>query len=175
MNEASIKKLFLVFEKMKKDKKTLMIIFIGLAGILLICFSEFIPVNKDAELEAYTQNSLADGSEREELEHIISSIKGVGRVEVMIKYEGTTENIYANNSSEQIKDNERKKEEDHIIIDKGSTEDGLLVKSVFPKVTGVAVVCEGGGSPTVKNDITQLLKALYNIGSNSISISEMNG
>ncbi len=173
MSDASIKKLFLLFEKLKKDKKTFAIVLLGVSGILLISFSELLPAEERTADKGYTQTAVTDSNEKEELESIIGKIKGVGRVEVMINYEGTAENIYANNTSQQLKDSESKTQEEHIIIDKGSGEDGLLVKSIYPRVTGVAVVCEGGGSPTVKNDITQLLKALYNISSNSISISEM--
>ena len=174
MNEKYIKKLFLLFEKLKKDKRTLIIVLLGIIGILLIFFSELLPEKDNFSEEYYSQSTFNDSNEKQELENIIGKIKGVGRVEVMLNYDGTAENIYANNTSEQIKGTERKTDEEHIIIDKGSTEDGLLVRTVFPRVTGVAVVCEGGGSPTVKNNITQLIKALYNISSNSISISEMN-
>ncbi len=175
MGEINKEKLFLLFEKLKKDKKTLLIVFIGFIGILLIFFSEFLPPEENESEEKHIQSSIVDSTKKEELEHIIGKIKGVGKVEVMITYDGTSENVYANNVSEQIKDTETKKDEEHIILDKGNTEEGLLIKAIYPHVTGVAVVCEGGGSPTVKNEITQMLKALYNISSNSISITEMEG
>ena len=91
----------------------------------------------------------------------------------MITFEGTSESIYANNIYEQNDEGRVKTENEPLILDKGNIEDGLLLKEIYPRVTGVAVVCEGGSNPTVKNEVTLMLKALYGISSNSISISEM--
>ncbi len=174
MSETENNKIFQLYNKLKKDRKSLIIILIGFAGILLIFLSEFTTENEMQNTEIQTHNFYSAAVQKEELEQIISKIKGVGRVKVLITYEGTSENIYASDSSEQIRGDEAKKDEEHIIIDKGNTEDGLLLREIFPRVTGVAVVCEGGENPTVKNEITLMLKALFNISSNSISISEMN-
>ncbi len=167
-------KLFLLFEKMRKDKKTFLIILIGFAGILLIFFSELTEKDVGDLSTVRTEDSCMAEGECEKLEQIISKISGVGKVKVMITYEGTSESLYACDASEQIKGEERKKDEEYIILDKGNTEDGLLRKEIFPKVIGVAVVCQGGSKAVVRNEITQMLKALYNINSNNISISEMN-
>ncbi len=173
MGEKSKEKIFLLFEKIRKDKKSLMIVSLGLIGMLLISASELVP-QKENEKEEISAAYYSESSENTaQLEEIIGKIKGVGKVKVMLMYEGTAENVYANNVSEQKNDKENRTEEEHIILDKGNTEDGLLIKSVYPRVTGVAVVCEGGESASVKNEITNMLKALYNISSNNISISEM--
>lgn len=175
MNENSKEKLFLIFEKIKRDKKSLLIVVIGLLGMILVLCSELMTDSEIVKEDSGIKYSNEGYNERTELEHLISNIKGAGKASVMLTYEGTAENIYANNLSEQKNEKEDKREEEHIIIDKGDTEDGLLLKSVFPRVIGVAVVCEGGGSASVKNEITQMLKALYNISSSNISISEMKG
>lgn len=175
MSESSKEKIILLFEKIKKDKKSLFIVVIGLLGMILVSASELMPDSEAVTDEKMAVYSYENDEEKSELEQIISKIKGVGKVSVMLTYEGTTENIYANNVSEQKNEKENNREEEHIILDKGNTEEGLLVKSVYPRVTGVAVVCEGGGSASVKNEITQMLKALYNITSSNISISEMKG
>ena len=175
MNENIKEKLFLIFEKIKKDKKSLLIAVIGLLGMLLVSASELMPDSENIQEQKQSVYSYESSDERAELERLIGEIKGAGKVSVMLTYEGTAENVYANNMSVQTNNEENRSEEEHIILDKGNTEDGLLVKSIFPRVTGVAVVCEGGGSATVKNEITQMLKALYNISSSNISISEMEG
>ncbi len=173
MGEKNKEKIFLIFEKIRKDKKSLMIVSLGLIGMLLISLSELVP-QKEIDKEEISPAYYSERSEHTvRLEEIIGKIKGVGKVKVMLMYEGTAENVYANNISEQKTDKENRKEEEHIILDKGDTEDGLLIKSVYPRVTGVAVVCEGGESSSVKNEITNLLKALFSISSNNISISEM--
>ena len=161
-----------IIEKLKKDKKVLLIILISFIGISMIVLSEFEPSEEKYTYEDGTEH--ADIGGKAELEQIIGKIEGVGKVEVMVAYEGSSETVYASDKSEQSKASETKTEQEHIILDKGNTEDGLRLKEIYPKVIGVAVVCEGGGSPVVKNEITLLLKALYSLNSNNISISEMN-
>jgi len=174
MSENNKEKLMLLFGKIKKDKKSMLIVILGLIGMVLVFLSEAVPESETVDKEKNSVYSYESRDERKELEQLIGKIKGAGKVSVMLKYEGTAENIYANNLTEQSNGEEKRREEEHIILDKGDMEDGLLLKSVFPRVTGVAVVCEGGGSSSVKNEITQLIKALYNISSSNISISEMN-
>ena len=173
MAEINNEKLVLLFDKFKQDKKMLFIILIAFIGILLIFCSEISDTDEGQTENKPVSDSYTERNRNEELEAIISKVKGVGKVHVMISYEGSSESIYAYNTSEQIKNEEIKKDEEHIILDRGSVEDGLLLKEIYPRVTGVAVVCEGGGNATVKNEISQMLKALYGIGSNCISISEM--
>lgn len=174
MIEFKKEKLAPLYEKLKRDKKTLLIILISFLGIFLIFLSEFLPSEDAKASEAAEQkNTVTD--EKEALERIIGKIEGVGRTEVMVAYEGSSEIVYASDKAEHSKDSEIKTEEEHIILDKGSAEEGLQLKEIYPKVIGIAVVCEGGGNPKVKNEITQMLKALFNINSNNISISEMNG
>jgi len=173
MSETDRKKLFLLFEKLKEDKKTLLVILMSFIGIFLIFLSEMLSHEDSEAANSYTQINFEHRDEKEELKSIIEKIEGVGNAEVMITYEGSSETVYAYDKSEQSDDSDIKNEQEHIILDKGNTEEGLPVKEIYPRVTGVAVVCEGGGSPTVKNEITQMLKALYGISSNNISISEM--
>lgn len=160
-------------EKLKKDKKSLMIILIGIAGMLLIVLSEFtgeVPTDDNTEKNPFIYNSIGD---RSELETLISKIDGAGKASVIITYECSKENIYARNLSENKEEKGDKKTEEYIIVDEGDDETGLIVKEIYPKVAGVAIVCQGGDSPTVKNEITMLIKALYNISSNNISITKM--
>lgn len=166
--------IFKLYNKLKKDKKTFFIMLIGLSGILLILFSELISSEEAENTDSISAADYSSVALKDELEQTIGKIKGVGRTKVMITYDGTPESVYASDSSEHTRGDELKRDGKHIIIDKGNTEDGLLLKEIYPRVTGVAVVCEGGGNPTVKNEITLMLKALFNISSNSISISEMN-
>ncbi len=168
-------KLYLIFEKLKKDKKAFLIILLGLSGMLLISLSELMPEKTD-DIKKSSKNIVVDYNvhERQELERIIGLIEGAGKVSVMITYEGTSESIYASDISSQKNESNSSTDTEHIILDKGNIEDGLLLKEIYPKVTGVAVVCEGGGSAAVKNEITMMIKALYNLSSNSICVSEMN-
>lgn len=166
-------KIYLIFDKLKADKKTMLIIIIGLIGMLLISISEFSDDTvKEADYET-EYISYDENRQKDELEKIIGEISGVGRVKVMITYECSRESIFASDVTEHTEENGKKISSEYIIVDSGSEEEGLLLKEIFPKVLGVAVVCEGGGNPTVKNEITMMIKAVFGISSNNISISEM--
>lgn len=168
------KKIGQFFSKIKKDRKNFLIFILGLSGVLLIFCSEvFDGENITTEKNDVIKNEIYI-SYKEELKRLIESVKGVGAVEVMLTYEGTTEHIYAKDISQKKETDENNIEEEHIILDKGNTEEGLLLKEKYPRVTGVAVVCEGGESSIVKSEITMLLKALFGLSSSCISISEMN-
>lgn len=160
-------------EKLKADKKSMLIIAIGILGMVLIFASELTDTDK-TDVTVNEKALIYDETVRkEELEKIISEISGVGRAKVMITYECTRESIFACDTIENTQEKDKKISSEHIIVDSGNTEEGLLIKEVLPKVMGVAVVCEGGDNPTVKNEITMLIKAIFDISSNNISISEM--
>ena len=62
-------------------------------------------------------------------------------------------------------------EEKYIIVDTSQGESGLAIKIIYPKIRGVAVVCSGGDDPIVNSRIKSLVSALFDIGSNRISIA----
>lgn len=78
-----------------------------------------------------------------ELVDMCRSVKGVGKCQVMITFLRGEENTY-----------------------KGS----LLVESKPPRVLGVSVVCEGADSNSVKANLTEMICALFDIGSNRVAV-----
>ena len=80
-----------------------------------------------------------------ELSTLCAEVKGVGRVSVMIT----------------LAEGER------------TTYSGSKVSSVTPPaVLGAAIVCDGGGDPTVRAELTRLVSALLGIGTNRVTVSE---
>ena len=172
MNELS-RGLKETLEKLKKDKKALITVVVGVVGMLLILLSE-LPVfsgERDKKSES-NENIYINNSLEEQTEKLISQIKGAGKVSVMLTYESSEESIWATDYDRKSKaDGESDENEKHIIIDGEDGETGLAVKVIYPKVRGVAVVCSGGDDPTVRSEIKALLSALFDIGSNRISIA----
>lgn len=159
-------------KKLKKDKKAFLSVVLGIAGMLLVLASDlnFSESTKKGENEinsnVYYQN-LEESTER-----LISQINGAGKVSVMLTYESSQEYVWA--KDKEASDNSEGKsdvEEKHIIIDAGQNETGLEIKVIYPRVRGVAVVCTGGADPVVKSEIKELVSALFDIGSNRISIA----
>ncbi len=93
---------------------------------------------------------------------------GVSSVSVMITLDTVGETKYAQNSQVN-KDASNVSTRYEYVSDSG----GLLpVAEVTPRVRGVAVVCRGGGNPDIQLKLTELLSALFDIPSSSVSVAE---
>ena len=55
-------------------------------------------------------------------------------------------------------------------IENDEDENGLLTKSVYPHVCGVAIVCDGAGDSVIKQRIIETVCALFDINSTNISV-----
>lgn len=131
--------------KIFKDKKKLSAVIILLAvGIMLVAVS-----GASEESGGKQEISLAEykAELEDELENMCSSIKGVGKCRVMLTFERGEENTY-----------------------KGSS----LVESKPPRVLGVSVVCRGADSPEIRRALVDMLSALFDIGTNRISVLKLN-
>lgn len=168
-----------ITELIKGDKKKLIIVAVALLGIILIVLSSF-DSNDEKGTEQSTQVNKAEFSEdiytsslEKRLEEMVSAVSGAGRTKVLVTLDCDYETVYARNGvlSKDEKSSDEKNE--YIIIDSKEDENGLLLKTVTPRVRGVAVVCEGGDSPAVESAITKLLAAVLDIGTNHISVSKI--
>ena len=98
------------------------------------------------------ESSLNTDSEYEEkleseIEKLCSSVDGVGKCRVFITFKRGEQNTY-----------------------KGSN----LIETKPPEVLGVTVVCRGGDSEAVKQELSEMLSALFDIGYNRIAIMKLN-
>lgn len=100
----------------------------------------------------------------EELENVISQIEGVGKVSIMITFEGTASNEYQTDIDKSETDETQKT----VII--GNKE--ALIKSISnPKAAGVLVVCEGGDSLKVKEKVINAVSTVLNISSGRVYVT----
>lgn len=173
-----------ISEKSRLDKKLLLVVLLLVSGIILLFASEF----SDAEETSLPQSETTTGSTdvqeySERLEHrlssIISSINGAGETKVMVTLENGSEDVYLHNSDygENIDPsgkNSMERKDEYVIVDGSSGEQGIVVRKSEPKVRGVAVVCEGGGSQQVKVQIIETVTALLDISAARVSVAEMN-
>lgn len=123
----------------------------GLVGLALLICGGLIGGGRSGQS---TDSSAAGISETEQyrvsLEERITalcrSVRGVGSIRVSVMLEGGEGYAYS-----------------------GSR----LTASYVPEVRGVAVVCAGGDSDTVRAELTDLICALCHIGANRVHISPM--
>lgn len=168
--------------KLKIDKKTALFVVIGFTAILIIFLSEFsnsVGEEKNVNVNTEEMSSVTYCEYLEDkVEEIVESIEGAGEAKVMITLSETTEYIYATNDKDSRKNSENTDdstfENDYVIIENNSNDTGLLIKTIEPKVRGVAVVCEGGNDSTVQRQIYSAVSAVLNISTSRISISKLN-
>lgn len=91
---------------------------------------------------------------------LCAQVQGVGRASVFITLEAGEEYVYA-------KDEGASGGTDYVTGQSG----GLLLYRRAPRVAGVAVVCDGGGSEGVRSELLALLHAALDVPYSRISIS----
>lgn len=172
MNKDELMKLF---DKLKKDKKALIVIMLGLVGMLLILLSDSEADNNETDCRNYEINSILNEHDLAiEVENLIETIEGAGKCKVMITYKSFNETEYAIDKDEKMNNQgETDFSGEYVILDTGEKEEGMKIKSFAPEIKGIAVVCQGGNEPIVKGQIITSLSALFDISSNNISVAAM--
>jgi stage III sporulation protein AG len=169
MNISELKNLF---ERIKNDKKALIVITVGLIGMLLIMISD--TNNSDDVIENPKENFTSEYELAIEVEKLVETIDGAGKCKVMITYSSYEETVYALDKDENFNSQgETNFSAEYVILDNGDYEDGLKLKIISPEIKGVAVVCQGGNNPVIKEQIISSLSALFDISSNKISVAVM--
>ncbi len=165
-NKEIIKKIYV---KLKSDKKTFLILFVGLAGMVVIMLA---PSDKkyDKKDDESVVHNLSYQNIQNDVKDIIEAINGAGKTVVYITYESDSENVYAINTDEKTDGSDIHLKSEYVITD---DESAVILKVKYPKVKGVAVICEGGKDPIVKEKIYSVISALFDISTNKISVADM--
>jgi stage III sporulation protein AG len=163
------------FKKVRSIKGLAFLIVGIIAGLILIIFGS-INGNKKADDIANTTDIVTAESKdtkyydeylsdlENKLTLLINNINGVSEVNVMIYLDGSYEYVYA----QDHKSDDR----NYVVInDSGKNETPILVKEVYPKIRGVAIVCGGGGNPLIQAQILNLVCALFKISSNNVYVT----
>lgn len=148
------------FKGLKGKGMLLLLLAVGILLLFLGGGSEQKTVGKEegaADVAARTEAYRV--ALEEELTLLCSQVEGVGRLDLLLTLEGSERAVYATDTGESGRT-------DYVM----SGGEGLLLYREYPAVRGVAVVCEGGADPAVRAQLTALLSALLDIGTNRISI-----
>lgn len=144
------------------------ILLLGLLGIALLLFGgslgESETEKEEPTLPAAEDLSAYRDSLEERIREICGSVKGVGSVRVILMLEGGFSSIYA---TEWEGENEH-----YVILGSGSSAQALYLGQRMPQITGIGIVCTGGGSATVQRELTALLCAAFDLPSTRIHVTE---
>lgn len=161
-----------LFEFPADKPGTKWIVGLGVAGMVLILLSELWPqkLAATAEQAAPAQPAASDSYEQQmeqRLAQLIAQLDGAGSTQVMVTLSSEEEAVYALDTQQKGEDD---LSETHVILGDGTA---LRETTLTPAVSGVAVVCEGGGDVRVVARITEMLSALLDLPTNRISVQKM--
>lgn len=176
-----MKKLWLQFQtKFGAPKKEQLFILL-LFGLLLAVIA--IPVEKkesqnvlesSISTEEEVQEETLDYESRmeEKLEALLSEVEGVGRVKVMLTFEGSGEKKVEKDNSQSAEN----QQEETVYEEYGNSHKSPYVTfQSNPKVEGVLVIAQGGANSSVKQEILEAAQALFGIEAHKIKIMKMEG
>lgn len=171
------------------DKKIKWVVIIGLAGILLILLSEFLPDKSTAHGDAVSvmvDNDTFCEQTQEKIWSLVSAIDGVGDAKVWVTLESGVEYVYLqeetkntdttkNYSGEEVTSYREKdiSEQKYILVNRGGSQEPLVQKQLEPTIQGVVVVCEGAAKPQVVEQIVNAVTCALGISSNRVYVAKL--
>lgn len=190
--EFSMKKFVDKFKKVENIEYFILILAIA---IIIGLFSNWFQPKEEIQtaagsfdpLETPSHTTKEEESDQEyRLKQVLSTIKGAGKVEVMISYKSGKELIPAMNTVESNIETEERDSNGGIRkviqVDSNSqpvsmtTSDGtkpLITREVQPEVLGVIVVAEGAEDIRVQMELQKAVQTVLGINSNQVDIFVM--
>ncbi len=159
----------LLITKIKSNKKLTRVLIVIISVILVLILStSFKTSNKETMVGTEAENYILSLEKR--LTDVLSKIEGAGDVSVIIKAESGMETILAKETI--IKETSSGKEtiESPILVN-GKT---VVLKEMYPKITGVLIVTNGSKNIMLMNKIQQATTSLLGVEINCIEILSTN-
>ena len=155
-----------------EKKKTIILAVLGIVGIILVVLGYLAPWKKNnSSSDKENLNSSGTMEYIRDIENKIRSmtekITGDTNVSVIVSTENGTEYVYVSN--ENIDGNDISKEYITIKNEKGTNE-LVLLKEVYPTITGVSIACPGGDDSSVKRKIIDLVSTAFGLSKNRICV-----
>ncbi len=137
-----------------------------------------------ADTNIIEENTISDNNDLEQrLESILSSISGVGEVEVLITYSQTSSinPVYNEDYDESITEEEDTSGGKRTISTTSnkkevvSSNNEIITQSITnPQIQGAVVIAKGAGDVNVKSNIIQAVEAATGLSTYKIQVFEMN-
>ena len=171
---------------MQDDRKRRAILAVGAILIALLFLSSILgrdtaSSGTQKQEQGMTEEEYIERMEAR-VEELLSGIDGVGKLDVMLTLESSSEYVYQS-ETRQSSDRtaasgettqERQEDEETIVMVEG--EDGrtqaLIRTERTPKIQGIAVVCEGAGQASVEQQIIDVLTTTFGISSARVSVAK---
>ena len=167
------------------------------SGLSMLEDGQGIPEEMGAREEGEERGILGDGGVmtdeteyvhalEKELEELLSSVEGAGRVRVMITLEQSRELVLEKEEKRSQKQTMEENAEglgkegrENIWEEKAIYEEGerekspFVVKQIFPRIQGVVVAAEGVGTGCVRSDLSEAVQALFGIEAHKVKVLKL--
>ena len=145
-------------------------------------------IDQTNEVLAVKEDSSGKEDLEQKLEKILSTIKGVGKVNVFINYSESSSNIPlydestttstieeddANGGKRNTTETENQKEV--VFTEKSGNKNPVMQKTTMPIIQGAIVTAQGVENANVKLNITNAVQAVTGISIDKIQVFEMGG
>ena len=185
--------------KINKDKinlqsigmdKLALIVACGIVLVLCSVDGEDAEKNDKNQSKATVYEYSNDEYEKElekRLKNLLENMEGVGTVEVMVTvkatkekvvltekpYSKTTLNETDSDGGQRISEEESKDYNTVYVTDDNGDTIPYVINEIMPEIEGVAIIAKGGDSSAVREKIINVVKSLFDVDVNKISISKM--
>ena len=154
-------------------KKYKYVLLTALLGVLLL----LLPQNEKAADSGSAAPSAAENFEalQNEMEDILSSLDGVGKLSLMLTVEGGGAYELAQDETASLKArgeevDEQTRKTETVVLGSGTSAEVVVTHRRYPRFVGALIVCEGGDRADVQLKVTQAVSALTGLSSERISV-----
>ena len=99
----------------------------------------------------------------ERLVEVLEQVQGVGKAEVFLTCEGTQKKVVEKDETETVYER-----------DSRGNQTPYVSAEIYPQVTGVLVVAQGGDDPVVIQNIQEAVQVLFQVEAHKIKVMKMN-
>ncbi|MBR5524860.1 MAG: hypothetical protein IKU51_06310 [Clostridia bacterium] len=147
-------------------------LWIGLAGMLLIALSEWLPRERTPAQQpsATVTAEQVEAALEQRIGDLLCAVEGVGDCRVMVTLESDTRSVYAADTVTGADT----AGESYLTVATDEGPVGLLLTRIQPTVKGVAVVCRGGDDPAVCERVTQVVTTAFHISERRVCVVKQN-
>ena len=145
----------------KVSKNTIVALLLAVFGVGIIVIPSLFNGNggksADGGAEYYDSGYYTEYLE-DRIRKLCLSMEGISEVSVLLTLDCSSEYVYGAVG-------------DYLIVKKDGGEQPLVVREIYPRIRGIAVVCTGGDIPRVQERVTELLSAALGISSAKIKVA----
>ena len=165
-------KLRAMLEKIKSNRHLQIAIVVVIVMLVILGYFIFTSVGKSNDESANSNATYSSEAEEyarsleNKLEQILSSVKGAGKVKVLVTLESGFEYVYA--TEESTKETSSGKVTTSEVVLVGGQP--VITQTIYPKISGVLVSASGASDTSVKMSLITALKTVIDVANDEITI-----